>query len=92
MLSVHQHHPNTLRGQNVIERDGVNSRGLHRHRVDAAGGQPDRHAFQIRRPTTEFLYRIRIPVRRYGHKVTLVAHVNPAGIRVDDRQAGIIAS
>jgi hypothetical protein len=43
-------------------------------------------------PATEFLHRVRLPVRRHGHKVTLIAHVNPAGIRMDNRQARIVVS
>ncbi len=41
---------------------------------------------------TELLHRIRVPVRRYGHEVTLIAHVNPAGIGMNHRQTGIVAS
>src|ERR1039458_2630398 len=51
-------------------------------------GHPD----QVCRPAAEFPHRIRVPVRRYGHKVALIVHVNPPGIRMEDRQSGIAGS
>jgi hypothetical protein len=50
------------------------------------------HPHQVCRPAAEFPHRLRVPVRRHGHKVALIAHVNPPGIRMEDRQSGIAGS
>jgi hypothetical protein len=90
MLGVHQHHSNAMPGQNVIERDGVDSGGLHRYPIDPTGSEPRRHPFQIGRPATEFLHRIGVPVRRHSFKVALISYVYSAGIGMNNCQAGII--
>jgi len=90
MLGVHQNDSNAMPGQNVIEGDGADPGGLHRHRIDPTGAEPRRHPFQIGRPATEFLHWMGVPVRRDGYKMALIAYVNPAGMGMDNRQTGIV--
>ena len=78
--------------QDVVQRDGIHPCSLHRHRVDPARLEPLSHALQIRRPATEFLYRVGVPVCRYGYEVTLIAYVNTTGIGMNNAQAGIAGS
>ena len=58
---------------------------LHRHGVDSAGAQPLCHAFQIGCPAAELLHRVRVPVRRHCHEMTLIAHINTTGVRMHNR-------
>ncbi len=89
VLRVHQHHPDAMLFQNVVQRDPVHAGGLHRHSIDPARLQPFRHLVQGCRPAAKFPHRIRIPIRRHGHKVALITHVDPSGVGVNDRQTGI---
>ena len=89
---VHQYHPDSMLFERVEQRNPIHAGCLHRHRIDAARLQPFRHLVQGCRPAAQFPHRIRIPVRRHGHKVALIPHVDPRGIGVNDTQAGIARS
>jgi hypothetical protein len=56
-----------------------------------AGVQPLRQPFQICRPATELLHWVRVTVRRYGRKVTLITYINTAGIAMYNGRPGIVA-
>jgi hypothetical protein len=85
---VYEYHPDAVLFENVVQRDPIHARCLHRHRIDPAGLQPFRHLVQGRRPATELPHRIPIPIRRHGHKVARITHVDPTGVGVNDRQTG----
>jgi hypothetical protein len=78
--------------QNVVQRDPVHARGLHRHRIDAARLKPFRHPDQGICPAAEFPHRIRVSIRRRRRKVALIAHVDASGVAIYDHQFGVARS
>jgi hypothetical protein len=92
VLRVHQNHPDAVLLQNVVQRDPVHARGLHRHRTHAARLKPFRHLDEGICPAAEFPYRIRIPIRRQRRKVALIAHVDASGAGIYDHQFGVARS
>ena len=64
----------------------VDAGGLHGHGGYATLLEPSRHALQVRSPGSELLHRLRIPARRYRHKMTRIANVNSRRVRVNNLQ------
>src|SRR5208283_2886707 len=89
--SIHQVHFQTSFFQNVVYRDPIHARGLHRDGPNRTLLQPDRHLLQLRRGAPEATYRLTIPCRRDSHIVGFVADINAGGIRMDHLQADVFA-
>ena len=77
-------------GEDVEQRNPVNTGGLNGDGADAAANQPLSHAQQVGGPKAELLDGSGIAIGRYRDKVTFAAYVNSARIGMDDGQARIV--
>ena len=86
MTGVHENNLQATCLEDVVDRDPINTRSLHRHGFDSAGLEPVGQAVQIRGLRLESAYRFRIPIGGNGHVVVRRPAVDSGGIRIDPRQ------
>src|SRR5215469_11105636 len=84
MACVHQNDPQSRLGQDLEDREPIDSGGLHRHRIDATAFQPGGHALYILGKGGELLHRIYIPVWWHRYVVGLVTDINPGRVGMHD--------
>ena len=94
---IHQIHVEVQALQNFVQRNPVNSRGLHRDCRDSTFLHPTRNRIKITSERIEFLdiFTIRRRAGRHGHRVHTTRHINASGIQIDlfqSRRQTILAS
>src|ERR1017187_5544739 len=84
---VYQTGTDSMPLQHVVERNPVDSGGLHSHRRNAATHQPSGHLLQILRKRWEDPHRILVPVRWHGDKNLSRADVDARRARLQNGTA-----
>jgi hypothetical protein len=77
-----------MRLQQLIERDPIHARGLHRHTRHAAGDQPVDESLQAVGERRKGLHGVRITVGRHGDVMLRRTAVDPGHIRLQTRELG----
>jgi len=88
MAGIDQLHLEAPVLEDPIQRDPVDPRGLHGHRLNAAELQPVGQGIQIRRKAAEPAHGVLVPLFGNGHPVLARADVDARGMRVDHRKRG----
>lgn len=83
MARVDQHHRKSSRLQQLIEGDPIHARGFHRHRADAAGGEPVRQAVQPGRERRKPLHRVLVAIGRHRDIMLGCPAIDPRRIGMD---------
>jgi hypothetical protein len=80
---VNEHHVDTARLEDLIERDPVDAGGFHRHAGHTARRQPIGPAMEICGEGLEGAHGSRVPVGGYGDIVRVGTAIDARGIGVD---------
>src|SRR5215216_6375160 len=80
MSRVYQIYREATFFQNLVQRNPIHTRRLHRYGLDSACLQPVRQTVQVRGEAFEPAYRLWVSVRTHCYVMGHIAHVDPVGL------------
>ncbi len=91
LARIHQIHFQTRLFQDLVDRDPIHSRRLHRDRTNPTLLQPFRHRLQLGGGATKASHRLGVAARRYRYVVGCVADINARSLGMHHLQAEVFA-